>query len=90
MLPGQISTDSKFKMTKIELLAYLLKSFFRYLMNFLVKTNRAAKLHSASMLRMSRVDYYGGMVKTFQRGDIGEFGTTFKARGLRLFGIFFI
>jgi len=28
--------------------------------------------------QMSRVDYYGGMVKTFQRGDIGEFGTTFK------------
>ena len=26
----------------------------------------------------SRIDYYGGMVKTFQRGDIKEFGTTAK------------
>merc|ERR1719420_765617 len=26
----------------------------------------------------SRIDYYGGMVKTFQRGDIKEYGTTAK------------
>ena len=26
----------------------------------------------------SRIDYYGGMDKTFQRNDIGEFGTMFK------------
>merc|ERR1719376_1652739 len=26
----------------------------------------------------SRIDYYGGMVMTFQRGDIKEFGTTAK------------
>merc|ERR1719250_162470 len=26
----------------------------------------------------SRIDYYGGMVKTFQRGDVKEFGTTAK------------
>jgi len=26
----------------------------------------------------SRIDYYGGMVKTFQRGDVGPFGTMAK------------
>lgn len=26
----------------------------------------------------SRIDYYGGMDKTFQRNDIGQFGTMFK------------
>ena len=26
----------------------------------------------------SRIDYYGGMDKTFQRRDLGEFGTMFK------------
>ena len=30
----------------------------------------------------SRIDYYGGMVKTFQRGDIGPFGTMAKVRTL--------
>ena len=28
--------------------------------------------------RKSRIDYYGGMVKTFQRGDIAQYGTTAK------------
>lgn len=28
--------------------------------------------------RKSRIDYYGGMVKTFQRGDVDEFGTLVK------------
>lgn len=27
---------------------------------------------------LSRIDYYGGMDRTFQRTDIGEFGTLFK------------
>ena len=26
----------------------------------------------------SRVDYYGGMDKTFQRADLGKYGTMFK------------
>jgi hypothetical protein len=26
----------------------------------------------------SRIDYYDGMVKTFQRGDVAPFGTTVK------------
>jgi hypothetical protein len=26
----------------------------------------------------SRIDYYGGMDKTFQRNDVGKFGTMFK------------
>ena len=26
----------------------------------------------------SRIDYYGGMDKTFQRTDVGKFGTMFK------------
>ena len=26
----------------------------------------------------SRVDYYGGMDKTFQRADVGKYGTMFK------------
>ena len=26
----------------------------------------------------SRIDYYGGMVKTFQRGDLKSYGTTAK------------
>ncbi len=30
--------------------------------------------------RKSRIDYYGGMVKTFQRGDVDEFGTLVKVR----------
>ena len=28
--------------------------------------------------RKSRVDYYGGMDKTFQRADVGKYGTMFK------------
>jgi hypothetical protein len=28
--------------------------------------------------RKSRIDYYGGMVKTFQRGDVDQFGTLVK------------
>jgi len=28
--------------------------------------------------KKSRIDYYGGMVKTFQRGDIGDFGAMVK------------
>jgi len=28
--------------------------------------------------KKSRIDYYGGMVKTFQRGDVGQFGTIVK------------
>ena len=28
--------------------------------------------------RRSRVDYYGGMDKTFQRADVGKYGTMFK------------
>lgn len=26
----------------------------------------------------SRVDFYGDIVQTFQRGDVGKYGTTFK------------
>ena len=29
-------------------------------------------------LKKSRIDYYGGMVKTFQRGDMKEYGTSVK------------
>jgi hypothetical protein len=32
------------------------------------------------IFRKSRIDYYGGMVKTFQRGDVDEFGTLVKVR----------
>jgi hypothetical protein len=28
--------------------------------------------------RRSRIDYYGGMDKTFQRGDDGTYGTGYK------------
>ena len=30
----------------------------------------------------SRIDYYGGMDKTFQRRDLGDFGTMFKVTEL--------
>ena len=30
--------------------------------------------------RKSRIDYYGGMVKTFQRGDVEDYGTLVKVR----------
>ena len=29
-------------------------------------------------LNKSRIDYYGGMVKTFQRGDLKSYGTSVK------------
>ena len=29
-------------------------------------------------LNKSRIDYYGGMVKTFQRGDLKNYGTSVK------------
>ena len=29
-------------------------------------------------LKKSRIDYYGGMVKTFQRGDMKDYGTSVK------------
>lgn len=29
-------------------------------------------------VKRSRIDFYGGMDKVFQRGDLGEFGSTFK------------
>ena len=29
-------------------------------------------------MNKSRIDYYGGMVKTFQRGDLKSYGTSVK------------
>ena len=31
-------------------------------------------------LKKSRIDYYGGMVKTFQRGDMKDYGTSVKVK----------
>ena len=31
-------------------------------------------------MNKSRIDYYRGMVKTFQRGDMKDFGTSVKVR----------
>ena len=30
--------------------------------------------------KKSRIDYYGGMVKTFQRGDMKDYGTSIKVK----------
>ena len=35
-------------------------------------------------LNKSRIDYYGGMVKTVQRGDLKSYGTSVKVHSLRL------
>ena len=35
-------------------------------------------------LNKSRIDYYGGMVKTFQRGDLKSYGTSVKVEQCRL------
>ena len=37
-------------------------------------------------LNKSRIDYYGGMVKTFQRGDLKSYGTSVKVATTRLSG----
>ena len=37
---------------------------------------------------MSRIDYYAGMDKTFQRRDVGQFGTMFKVEFLKVFSCF--